>query len=74
MAEKGLGFTILSKELTAPSVQAGRLTQISLLGDAFLRHYYLIWHQNKYLTKTLNAVISLIQDMPETREQDVSHQ
>lgn len=74
MAEKGLGFTILSKELTAPSVQAGRLTQISLLGDAFLRHYYLIWHQNKYLTKTLNAVISVIQDMPETREQDVSHQ
>ena len=62
MAEAGLGLAILSRDLVKEDVHDGRLTEISLTDDTFLRRYYLIWHRNKYLTRTADAVAALIQE------------
>ena len=60
MAKRGLGFAILPREVVLRELACGEIQTVDRQGDAFERHFYLIYHNRKFLTDTLQTVMDVL--------------
>lgn len=58
----GLGLSVLPYRLAKRDLDAGRVVEIPVSGISFSRPYYIIYHQNKFLTQSAREFIDLILD------------
>ena len=56
-----LGLSALSQRIAAPFLHAGRLQTFTVPGVRFSRTFRVVYHQNKYLTPTLQAFLDFCQ-------------
>ena len=56
---RGLGIAILPEQLVEADIRAGNVVSLPVADEAFIRKNYLIWHKQKYLTKTAQEFIHL---------------
>jgi len=59
-ARAGVGLAILSEATVREDLSLGRLREVPVPGCAFVRHYFLVYHKNKYLTPKKKRVLELI--------------
>ncbi len=57
-----LGLTALSQRVAEPFLRAGRLQTFAVQGVRFSRTFRVVYHQNKYLTPTLQAFLDFCQN------------
>lgn len=57
---KNLGVTVMSRRLIAKELEAGDLKQIPIENIVFKRKFNLIYHQNKYLSAGVKAIMDFI--------------
>ncbi|MHB1415171.1 MAG: LysR family transcriptional regulator [Chloroflexota bacterium] len=64
----GLGVSILSEFTIATELALGRIAQLQIAGAHFRRDFYLLWHKDKYRTKTvrqfLDYLTTVVADSP----------
>ena len=60
MARAGLGYAILPKAVVREEIKKGGLAAVALADGAFDRTYYLIVHQNKFLTRAAREMMAVI--------------
>lgn len=60
-AAKGLGISILPKDLVQREIREGKVAILNLSDIEFRRTFKLIYHQNKYLTPMAQSFIELCQ-------------
>lgn len=56
---EGLGVAVLPLSLIQPAIDAGRVSRFWVEGVRFTRRFRLLYHQNKYLTRPMEAMIRL---------------
>ena len=60
MARAGLGYAILPEAVVREEIKKGGLAAVALADGAFDRTYYLIVHQNKFLTRAAREMMAVI--------------
>jgi DNA-binding transcriptional LysR family regulator len=58
--KKNLGVTVMSKRLITQELESGELNQIIIENTVFKRKFNLIYHQNKYLSTGVKALMDFI--------------
>lgn len=58
----GLGISILPKRMLEHQLQMHQLFPFQIEGMNFTRHYYLIYHKNKYLSPVIKEFFEMTQD------------
>lgn len=61
----GVGISFLPEQLVRQDLAAGRVCTRDIADESFARQYYLVWHKNKYLTKSMLSFISLCKETHE---------
>ncbi len=61
-AINGLGIAVISQRLVEKEVKSGALFGLKIDGIDLRRKFSVIYHKNKYLTRTMNAFIALCHD------------
>jgi len=56
-----IGISILPKQLVLQDLKAGVITTQPVADEAFVRSSHLIWHRQKYLTRTAKEFIAMCQ-------------
>lgn len=59
----GIGISILPEDFIKPFVDTGELCSPDIIDEAFLRVHYIIWHKNKFLSKTMKDFIALTHEI-----------
>lgn len=54
-----LGVSVLSRRLVREEIETGRLVELTIPGLEFKRHFRLVHHKNKYLTRPMQDLISI---------------
>ncbi|WP_296914173.1 LysR substrate-binding domain-containing protein, partial [uncultured Megasphaera sp.] len=54
-----LGVSVLSRRLVREEIETGRLIELTIPGLEFKRHFRLVHHKNKYLTRPMQDLISI---------------
>lgn len=57
---KGLGISFLPERWARQSAWEGTVLLREMEGDDFVRENYVVWHENKFLTKTMQEFISMV--------------
>ena len=57
---RGLGILFLTKGQAAPYLSSGKLLELPVTDAEFKRNYYFIYHQKKYLTKSMHYFLDYI--------------
>lgn len=60
LAKRGFGMTVMPEELVAESIAAGQLKAVKVKDGIFQRHYFLAYHERKYMTTTMKKVIAVL--------------
>ena len=60
MVKSGLGYAILPRETVKEELNNHALSEIIIKDESFDRYYYLVYHNNKYLTGMMKKVIKLL--------------
>ncbi len=60
MVKSGLGYAILPRETVKEELNSHALSEIIIIDESFDRYYYLVYHNNKYLTGIMKKVIKLL--------------
>ncbi len=58
-AIKGLGIGVISQRLVEEELKTGTLARINIKGINLQRKFSVIYHKNKFLSKTMQSFISL---------------
>lgn len=58
----GLGISFLPENLVSHSVQSGYVSSKTISDESFSRKNYIVWHENKFLTKLSKELIELIKN------------
>ncbi len=61
-AINGLGIAVISQRLVEREIESGELFGLKIDGIDLRRKFSVIYHKNKYLTRTMNAFIALCHD------------
>ena len=56
---EGLGVSILPEQLVAGAIRSGCVATAELTDEHFLRETYLVWHSQKFLTKSARELMDL---------------
>lgn len=56
----GLGISILPENLVAYSIKSGFVSSKKIDDESFIRKNYIVWHENKFLTKMSKKLIEAI--------------
>lgn len=59
---QGLGLAVLPLPLVQMSLDAGIIRRFWVKGISLTRHFRLLYHENKYLTRPMNDIIRLCQE------------
>lgn len=60
MAANGIGYTILPRKTVSEDIKNGALAEVEITDGCFERHYYLTYHESKFVTKSMKCVIEAI--------------
>lgn len=56
----GLGISFLPERWVRQPVREGKLGFCGMEGEDFVRENYIVWHENKFLTKAMRAFIKQV--------------
>lgn len=56
----GLGISFLPERWVRQPAIEGRLVLREMEGDDFIRENYVVWHENKFLTKAMQTILNVI--------------
>jgi len=57
---QGIGVAIMSRKVASEEIKEGKLAMIPLADPAMKRKFYLIHHKDKYISKSLQSLISTV--------------
>lgn len=63
MVEEGLGVAILSQQVIKEECRSQRLIKLSLRDAEIVYRFYLIYHKDKYLSRSIQAFIQLAMEL-----------
>ena len=58
--ERGIGFAIISRHVASEEIREGKLGVIPLADPTMKRKFYLIHHKDKYISRSLQSLVSTI--------------
>lgn len=61
--EDGLGISIISKYVAQKEVDQGVLRMVTLADERIMRRFFIIYHEDKYLSNTLRAFLKVASEL-----------
>jgi DNA-binding transcriptional LysR family regulator len=61
--EDGLGISIISKYVVKKEVEQGLLRMVTLAEERIMRKFFIIYHEDKYLSNTLRAFLKVASEL-----------
>ena len=58
-----IGLSILPYRLVEPYIKENKIKALEIEGIKFERHYSIIYHQNKYITKSMNNFFDYVKNV-----------
>ncbi len=58
--QRGIGVALISRKVVSDEVKDGKLSMIPLADPAMKRKFYLIHHKDKYISKSLQSLVSTV--------------
>ena len=61
--EDGLGISIISKYVVQKEVGQGLLRMVTLADERIMRKFFIVYHEDKYLSNTLRAFLEVASEL-----------
>ena len=62
LVKKGIGYAFISKNVIKNEVARNELVEIKIPDETLVRHFYIIYHRDKYISNTLKTFLDIMSE------------